>query len=142
MNTKILDYKIDRDEKAEVIKMIRQIKKALKLNMELTPKERRDMASMGNKRVAFVEKIISIKIENPWVLSGAYSLRELKKNYKVTRDFLEITLEIEKLYKQIYGYYQLAGCETFKKAMLVKKQLELECMVNPNYNGLLKDLEK
>lgn len=137
----INDFKIENDVKITVLQMIIQIKEKLQITKKLSPKERRSMVSCGEKRNAFVENIIKVAQENFQLLPRTFNLNELTETYNITQNLADIIHEVNKLHKQLYNYYMLTSSKSFENAIYVKKQLEVACRVNTEYNHLVKKIK-
>ena len=71
------NFKIEKVVKNTVLQMIMQIEEKLQINEKLSPKERLSMVSCGEKRNAFVEKIIKIAKQNLQLLPRTFNLNEM-----------------------------------------------------------------
>jgi len=121
--------------------MIRQIKENLQITEKLSPKERRSMVSCGENRNAFVEKIIKVAQENSQLLPRTFNLNELTETHNITQNVADIIHEVNELHKQLYDYYQLTGSETYRKALLARKQLQAACTANPEYKHIIDEIQ-
>ena len=135
------NFKIEKAVKITILQMILQIEEKLQITEKLSPKERLSMVSCGEKRNAFVKKIIKVSKENLQLLPRTFNLNELIETYNLTQDLLDIIHEVNELHKQLYDYYMLTGSKSFKIAMHVKKQLEVVCKANTEYNNIIYEIQ-
>lgn len=135
------NFKIEKVVKNTVLQMIMQIEEKLQINEKLSPKERLSMVSCGEKRNAFVEKIIKVAKENLQLLPRTFNLNELIETHNKTQDLLDIIHKVNELHKQLYDYYMLTGSKSFKNAKYVKKQLEVVCKANTLYKHIVYEIQ-
>lgn len=121
--------------KEEILGNIEGIRTKLSLELRLTPKQRKLIASIGKTRREIVRDVLEIAKDNPKMIKGIFNIKSLDEKVGLMQYFLELSCEADKLSKQLYDYYQIVGANAYKEASIIRKYYKSASEVNPAYKA-------
>lgn len=90
----------------------------------LTPDERKEMAKMGDKTVAFVEKAVEYAQEYPQYMPAFIDVAEAKSDFEAVKTIRIYFNQLERLVSQMNDSMTIAGSEAYLSALSVYKVLK------------------
>ncbi|MFW5803854.1 MAG: hypothetical protein ACOCWG_01330 [bacterium] len=109
----------------EAIHMLKQIKTSLNLNVKLTPRERKDMASISTKRMEAIINILYEANKVPHKIPKELELDKINELYETVMNLKLLSMALSDLEKSIQNKYQFLGAKLYKKSFMIKKYFEL-----------------
>lgn len=110
--------------------------------INLTQNERKSLPKMGNKRYAFVKRLIQAVKENPSELPSSYNVGDMEQDFSGFDDLNEIRIPVMQLLEKISDTQIGAGTEANKAALKGKELLEAANRDNPGLDDLVKELQE
>ncbi|MBI4930639.1 MAG: hypothetical protein HY841_07745 [Bacteroidetes bacterium] len=110
--------------------------------INLTQDERKSLPKMGNKRYAFVKRLIQAVKENPAELPSSYNVAAMEQDFTGFDDLNEIRIPIMQLMEKISDTQLGAGVEAHKAALKGKELLEAANRDNPGLDDVVSELQE
>ncbi len=137
----LISGEVKPEDKKAALGDLKKHQETFNFGVSLTPAERSAMPSLGDHRTAYVQKCISIAESRPEILPGTFQVDELKKDYQLAKDLEVLAMEAKNLVETLTDNQIVAGAETYKAALMVKKYLEAANDNDPSYDNMVKELE-
>jgi len=83
----------------------------------LTPTQKKEMAKMSDKSIAFVEKVSDYKTSNPEFVPAYMDVAEFDKDLKAVRELREFQRVMEQQNSSLVDTIMLCGSEAYKAAL-------------------------
>jgi hypothetical protein len=99
-----------------VMEAIAEIRKQLPFLKNLSVEDRRSIARIGSKGVAFVHKAVAIAEQNPQILPSSLTLEQIKSNSDLFDTLTAILIAVDQLRRQLDDTAVLAGGESYAAA--------------------------
>jgi len=102
---------------ANINKAIAAINENLPYLINLTPAERHQMAKMGDKTLAFVNKAFEYANQNPKIVPSFLDLNEFAKDSAAVTNLKKVLIPIEQLSEKLSDTNLMAGSEAYMAAL-------------------------
>jgi len=110
--------------------------------INLTQEERRSLPKMGNKRYAFVKRLIQAVNENLSHIPSSYNVPALEQDFLGFDDLNEIRIPVMQMLEKISDTQLGAGTEANKAALKGKELLEAANRDNPGLDDVVSELQE
>jgi len=111
------------------------------LLLSLTPDERRGLAKMGDKTVAFVEKALDYAVKNPALVPPYLDVTEAAKDFALVAQLRELQRELTTLSQSVDDTLMVAGAEAYDAALIFHASVKGASRVNsPGSSAIYEDL--
>lgn len=110
--------------------------------INLTQEERKSLPKMGNKRYAFVKRLIQAVNENTSHIPSSYNVPALEQDFMGFDDLNEIRIPVMQLLETISDTQLGAGTEANKSALKGKELLEAANRDNPGLDDMVAELQE
>ena len=101
------------------MKAIADIREAVPFMKDLTTDERRSIARMGRKGIAFVHKAVAVAEQNPQILPPCLTLKQMRGNSDLLDSLTAIVIALDQLRKQLDDTAVFVGGEAYSAARSV-----------------------
>ncbi len=107
-------------DKETVLQQLASIRQTLApvLKLSLTAEERKNMAKMGDKSLAFVGKALDYAGRNSTLVPAYLDLAEASKDYALAADLKELSRELATLTQAVDDTLMIAGSEAYDAALI------------------------
>ena len=95
---------------------IRDLDSLLTFAVNLTPEERRNYSTMGDKSIAFVEKAVQYVDERPDLVPPYLDIPEFKKDLELARQLRNLLMILDPVVEKISDSCLAAGADAFEAA--------------------------
>jgi hypothetical protein len=129
------------EKRVRLIELLYEIEEILPKKPILTPKERRDISSMGIKRQMFAENVLSACIEDKDRIPHIDDIEDLNESLLTTLTYKEIIKKMEFTSRIVNDLYILEGAKTSKIAKTIKKKLESLTIIYSNIESTLSKIQ-
>ena len=131
------------DEQREKAKAgLALLNEAMPFLVDLTAKQRAEMAKFGEKNRSFVVKALAIAEEHPDMLPGSFSLEEFRDDVLLVESLYPIRHAVETLFGKIDDTYFAAGSESYAAALLVYQYAKLHNIATGALEDSVDDLAR
>lgn len=108
-----------------------------------TPEDRQQMAKMGDKSVALVQKTADYGQSSPQFAPAFFNLPELQQDVKAVTDLTPLRNEVEPLYQLVEDTLMLAGSEAYQAALVYYNGVKFAAAQNqPGAAAVYDDLKQ
>jgi len=116
----VISTAITAADKQAAIDLIHSIKPLLANVMQyhLAPKQRREVAKMGDKTLAFVDKSLELMDQNPELIATFLNVSEARKDYELARSLYDILLALKPIVRALEDAMILAGSEAYEASLI------------------------
>ena len=116
MSTNKISFELTQENHELIAQRIRDVDAELGFAINLTPEERRNYSTMGDKTFTFVDKTIHYLDERQDLRAPYVNITELKQDMKLAQQLKELLLLIEPVVEKISDTYLAAGTDAFEAA--------------------------
>lgn len=130
-------------DKQAILKQLAAIRQLLKpvLNHSLSPEDRKNMAKMGDKSLAFVGKALDYAGKNSSLVPPYLDLAEANKDYALAADLKEFSHELATLSQAVEDNLMMAGAEAYDAALIFHASVKGASRTNtPGSEAIYDDL--
>lgn len=143
MNPLNVSADISDADMAEILHLIEQIDAKLPFLISMTPDQRKACLKLGDKSIGFVEKAIDYSNTNMSLRPAWLDMDEFTKDFKLTKNLLEILRHMKPLAQNIEDTATEAGVETFGAAIVFYNSVKNATKTNvPGAKSIYEDLQK
>lgn len=125
MKEKKINCQLTKDIKKQALKEINDLYKKLESGFVLTPRERRNIHSVGKARTEIVKKALRIARNNPDVISKSFDIKKFLDDYRQMRDFEVLVKETDRLCNLIFACQLVKSNEVLEKSKIILKLAEI-----------------
>jgi hypothetical protein len=104
IETKLLNYEIEKADKNYILNLVNHIKSVLRLQSELPQEQFLNNGYSGIYSETEIKSLLTALSDNPQIADNKESLASLQQHYKVATDLAEIADTFGKLNAQINNY--------------------------------------
>ena len=123
--------------------MIQTLASKFPFLISLTAEQRMGGMKLGDKTVSFVDKVIDYSKTNSTFIPPYLDMTEFAKDYKLTKDLLEILRTLKPLVQNIEDTATEAGVEALSAAMVFYNSVKAGAKQGvPGANAVYEDLQK
>ncbi len=137
-----IDAVVTEDNKTAVANAVQAVRDALPFLLDLTPDERRNMAKLGDKSVAFVTKALELANQNSDFLPGSFNIEEMRKDVNLYNDLHAIRGSIVQLQELLEDSIMQAGNEAYSAALVVYHYAKSTRMHSEGLDALVDEMSK
>jgi hypothetical protein len=106
-------------EQQEVMTAIATIRQKLSFLVPMSPEERGDTVKLGDRKRAFIRKVLEIAAQNPEFLPHSFDLEEMRHDLKLFEALQPMLLALAQLRELIDDTAVAAGSEAYSAALEV-----------------------
>lgn len=120
-----VSFQLTQEEQSEVNSSIEKIENILAPKLiTLSPEERKELAKMGDKTVAFVNKALEYAQTYPDYMPSFINVGEAKMNFEAVNTLRNLFTPLERLCNQVDDTMMVAGSEAYTTALSIYKVLK------------------
>ncbi|MFC2146361.1 hypothetical protein ACFLRT_03265 [Acidobacteriota bacterium] len=108
-----ISFELTEEAYGQIAQSIRALDSLLPFAINLTPDERKNCQTMGDKSIAFVEKAAQYADERPDLVPSYLDIPEFKKDLKLARQLRDLLMILEPSVEKISDTYLSAGSDAF-----------------------------
>ena len=123
---------ISAEEKTEITNALQTIKSKLPFLINLTPKERQKLRTMGAVRTSYVQDVHHASVSHSGSLPQDFDLEEYGKDLQLYRDMREILSQLLPLFEGIESTTITLSAELMKQTNQCYGHLKVEAKKNNN----------
>ncbi len=140
----IISIEITPEDKAAIETALTSLQTVLaKYVIVLTPTQKKEMAKMSDKSIAFVEKVSDYKTSNPEFIPAYMDVAEFDKDLKAVRELREFQRITEQENSSLFDTIMLCGSEAYKAALGYYNSVKQAAKMNvPAAADIYNDLKK
>lgn len=140
----IISIEITPEDKAAIETALTSLQTVLaKYIIALTPTQKKEMAKMSDKSIAFVEKVSDYKTSNPEFVPAYMDVAEFDKDLKAVRELREFQRITEQQNSSLVDTIMLCGSEAYKAALGYYNSVKQAAKMNvPAAADVYSDLKK
>ena len=116
MSNEKISHELTEEAYDQIAQSIRALDSLLPFAVNLTPDERKNYQTMGDKTIAFVEKAVQYTDERPELVPAYLDIPEFKKDLKLARQLKELLLMVDPVVEKISDSYLAAGVDAYEAA--------------------------
>ena len=116
MSKEKISFELTGEAYGQISQGIRDLDSLLTFAVNLTPEERRNYSTMGDKSLAFVEKAVQYVDERPDLVPPYLDIPEFKKDLKLARQLKDLLIILDPVVEKISDSYLAAGADAFGAA--------------------------
>ncbi len=116
MSKQNISAELTGEEYGQISQGIRDLDSQLTFAVNLTPEERKNYATMGDKSIAFVEKAVQYADERPDLVPSYLDIPEFKRDLKLARQLKELLIMLDPVVEKISDSYLAAGADAYESA--------------------------
>ena len=116
MSNNKISYELTQENHDLIAQGIRDVDAALGFAVNLTPEERKNYATMGDKTFTFVDKTIQYMDERQEFRPPYVDITELKRDMNLAQQLKGLLLLIEPVVEKISDTYLAAGIDAYEAA--------------------------
>lgn len=131
------------EDKAAALQHIANIRQQLSvvLQFHLTPNDRREIAKMGDKSLAFVGKALEYAANNAHLVPAYLDIPEAQKDYALANGLNEVLRDLEVLATSLDDTIMVAGSEAYDAALVFYTSVKAAARTNaPGVQSIYDDL--
>lgn len=125
------DIGIGNGTKRLILEMINSIRSVIPSGSGTEPTEK-EMEVRAEKLDGYVQEVIGMAEANPGLLSGIFNIEELKTYLRYSRDFMEISEQLQDLMITLRNQYDKTNFLTLRLAACVREYLDMVSPGNPD----------
>ncbi|MBI4930947.1 MAG: hypothetical protein HY841_09310 [Bacteroidetes bacterium] len=110
--------------------------------INLTQDERKSLPKMGNKRYAFVKRLIQAVKENLSHIPPSYNVPAMEQDFSGFDDLNEVRIPIMQLFEKVDDTQRGAGSEAYEAALKGKALIETANRDNPGLDAVVAELQE
>lgn len=118
MNKNVINVEIPQEVANQVIEKLQEVKTILAPYMaKLTIEERKNLAKMGDKTLAFVSKVMEYVETNPKFIPAMMNVENFKKDFKTHQQMVPFQTLSDQISEVVSDTSILAGNEAYTQAL-------------------------
>ena len=107
------------EDRTAIATAIQTIKETMPFLMDLTPSERKALAKLGDKSVAFVDKSLELATQNPDFLPRSFDITEMQKDVDLFNSLNAIRQSVVQLLELVEDTAMQAGNEAYSAGLVI-----------------------
>lgn len=139
MTNNLVDATFPAEDQEWTLQTLKAINERLPFLIGLTPEQRHDLAKMGDKTVAFVEKALRAADLNPTLIPASVDVAGLRKDVELVRGLMPVLDVLTKLRERVDDTVTESGSEAFAVALEIYQHLKASGK-NTGLDESLKDM--
>jgi len=116
MSNEKISFELTEEAYGQIAQSIKALDSLLPFAINLTVEERRKLHKMGDKSIAFVEKVAQYASERPDLVPSYLDIKEFKRDLKLARQLKDLLIILEPTVEKISDTYLAAGYDAFLAA--------------------------
>lgn len=118
MNKNLINVEIPQEVATQVVEKLQEVKALLLPYMaKLTTEERKSLAKMGDKTLAFVSKVMEYVETNPKFVPAMMNVEEFKKDFKTNQQMVPFQTLSDQISEVVSDTSILSGNEAYTQAL-------------------------
>jgi hypothetical protein len=139
----LVSIEMKQEDLQAILDAIAVIKTRLPNLVALTPGERKELAKMGDKTIAFVEKSLEYAESNAQIVPPYVNVPELRKDIKASEQLNQVARALVQLSDSLNDTALLAGSEAYKAALAFYNSVKAAAKMDiPGTKPIYDDLSK
>ena len=114
-----INAELSQADQQAVLAAANGIRQKLPFLIDLTPAERRSLATMGDKRRGFVARALVIAAQNEGMLPRSFDVAEMRRDVALLESLRPILTALAQLHELVGDTYMAVGSEAYTSALLV-----------------------
>ena len=129
--------------KNEILNLLTQIFERLPFIINLTPEERLSLPKMGDKTIAFVDKVLELAQQNPQLVPPYVNVDELRRDYELSMHLRVILNAVRQIYEKLDDTTLASGSEAYLASLSFYNKAKNASKMNvPGTDTFVRELSK
>lgn len=140
MPAKIVNAELQPKDLETIKASLKAVRTKMPFLIHLSVQERRRFLKMGDKSLAFVTNSLSAAQANPEILPGSFDVASISRDYKLSRDLLEVQTLLKQLSEQVDDTLLAVGSEAMTGSLSIYDYVKAAAKRKPGLKGLADQL--